>query len=123
MSTCWSSCSSVPNTPSPYPVERSSSQNTNISSISTASSNKTVLAALNKVINKGASEEEFDLADDLEKSMDIFNGMLKVKDDEIEVLNTKILELKKELEFQDEKDQDFLALQKLAEEEVLFDDK
>ena len=48
VSTCWTSCSNVPSTPSPYPVARSSSQSTNISSVSTASSNKTVLAALNK---------------------------------------------------------------------------
>jgi len=117
---CWSSCSSVPNTPSPYPVARSSSQSTNLSCISSASSTKTVLAALNKVVqNKEELEgEEFDIAEDLEKSMDIFNGMLKAKDEEIEVLNTKVLELQNDLQFQDEKDKDFEVLQRLAEDEA-----
>jgi len=120
VSHCWSSCSSVPNTPSPYPVARSSSQSTNLSCISSASSTKTVLAALNKVVqNKEELEgEEFDIAEDLEKSMDIFNGMLKAKDEEIEVLNTKVLELKNDLQFQDEKDKDFEVLQRLAEDEA-----
>ena len=45
-------------------------------------------------------EEEFDIGEDLEKSLDMFQGMIKAKDDEIEVLNIKVLELKKELEFQ-----------------------
>jgi len=120
LSTCWTSCSNVPSTPSPYPVARSSSQSTNISSVSTASSNKTVLAALNKVItNKCDLEgEEFDIAEDLERSMEMFNGLLKVKDDEIEVLNTKVLELQNDLEFQEEKDKDFMTLQRLAEDEA-----
>ena len=106
VSHCWSSCSSVPTTPSPYPVARSSSQTTNMSNISSASSVKTVIAAINKVVsNKLELEgEEFDIAEDLERSMDMFNGLIKTKDDEIEVLTTKVLELKKELEFQDEKD-------------------
>ena len=117
---CWSSCSSVPNTPSPYPVARSSSQSTNLSCLSSASSTKTVLAALNKVVNnkEELEGEEFDIAEDLEKSMEIFNGMLKAKDEEIEVLNTKVLELKNDLQFQDEKDKDFEVLQRLAEDEA-----
>ena len=78
------------------------------------------MAALNKVVqNKEELEgEEFDIADDLEKIMDIFNGMLKAKDEEIEVLNTKVLELKNDLQFQDEKDKDFEVLQRLAEDEA-----
>ena len=48
----------------------------------------------------------------------MFNGLLKVKDDEIEVLNTKVLELQNDLEFQEEKDKDFMTLQRLAETEV-----
>ena len=78
------------------------------------------MAALNKVVqNKEELEgEEFDIAEDLEKSMDIFNGMLKAKDEEIEVLNTKVLELKNDLQFQDEKDKDFEVLQRLAEDEA-----
>jgi len=120
VSTCWTSCSNVPSTPSPYPVARSSSQSTNISSVSTTSSNKTVLAALNKVITNKCDleEEEFDIAEELEKSMEMFNGLLKVKDDEIEVLNTKVLELQNDLEFQEEKDKDFMTLQRLAEDEA-----
>ena len=62
--------------------------------------------------------EEFDIAEDLERSMEMFNGLLKVKDDEIEVLNTKVLELQNDLEFQEEKDKDFMTLQRLAEDEV-----
>ena len=50
--------------------------------------------------------------------MEMFNGLIKAKDDEIEVLNTKVLELEKDLEFQDEKDKDFQILHKLAEEEA-----
>ena len=78
------------------------------------------MAALNKVVqNKEELEgEEFDIAEDLEKSMDIFNGMLKAKDEEIEVLNTKVLELQNDLQFQDEKDKDFEVLQRLAEDEA-----
>ena len=84
------------------------------------SSVKTVLHALHKVVNhKGdLGEEEFDIGEDLEKSLDMFQGMIKAKDDEIEILNTKVLELKKELEFREEKDQDFEVLQKIAEDEV-----
>ena len=63
-------------------------------------------------------EEEFDIGEDLEKSLDMFQGMIKAKDDEIEILNTKVLELKKELEFREEKDKDFEVLQKIAEDEV-----
>ena len=63
-------------------------------------------------------EEEFDIGEDLEKSLDMFQGMIKAKDDEIEVLNIKVLELKKELEFQEDKDKDFEVLQKIAEDEV-----
>ena len=123
MSHCWSSCSSMPSTPSPFPVARSSSQSTNMSSVSTASSARTVLAALNKIVtnNRGDLDlpgEEFDIAEDLERSMEMFNGLIKAKDDEIEVLNTKVLELEKDLEFQDEKDKDFQILHKLAEEEA-----
>ena len=44
--------------------------------------------------------------------------MIKAKDDEIEILNTKVLELKKELEFREETDKDFEVLQKIAEDEV-----
>ena len=44
--------------------------------------------------------------------------MIKAKDDEIEILNTTVLELKKELEFREEKDKDFEVLQKIAEDEV-----
>lgn len=123
VSHCWSTCSPVPNTSSPFPLARSSSESTNISAISSASSVKTVLHALHKVVNyKGdldqAPGETFDIAEDLEKSMDIFQGVLKAKDDEIEVLNTKVLELKKDLEFQDDKDKDFEVLQKIAEDEA-----
>ena len=84
------------------------------------SSVKTVLHALHKVVNhKGdLGEEEFDIGEDLEKSLDMFQGMIKAKDDEIEILNTKVLELKKELEFREEKDNDFEVLQKIAEDEV-----
>ena len=79
-----------------------------------------MIAAINKVVsNKQELEgEEFDIAEDLERSMDMFNGLIKSKDDEIEVLTTKVLELKKELEFQDEKDKDFDVLQKIAEDEA-----
>ena len=63
-------------------------------------------------------EEEFDIGEDLEKSLDMFQGMIKAKDDEIEVLNIKVLELKKELEFQEDKEKDFEVLQKIAEDEV-----
>ena len=63
-------------------------------------------------------EEEFDIGEDLEKSLDMFQGMIKAKDDEIEVLNIKVLELKKELEFQEDKDKDFEVLQRIAEDEV-----
>merc|ERR1711997_894151 len=63
-------------------------------------------------------EEEFDIGDDLEKSLDMFQGMIKAKDDEIEILNTKVLELKKELEFREETDKDFEVLQKIAEDEA-----
>merc|ERR1712062_781362 len=38
--------------------------------------------------------------------------------DEIEILNTTVLELKKELEFREEKDKDFEVLQKIAEDEA-----
>merc|ERR1719400_212501 len=44
--------------------------------------------------------------------------MIKAKDDEIEILNTKVLELKKELEFREETDKDFEVLQKIAEDEA-----
>ena len=36
--------------------------------------------------------------------MELFTGMLKSKDDEIEMLNIKLLDMQKELEFQVEKD-------------------
>ena len=101
-------------------MARSSSEATNVSAVSSVSSVKTVLHALHKVVNhKGdLGEEEFDIGEDLEKSLDMFQGMIKAKDDEIEILNTKVLELKKELEFREEKDQDFEELQKIAEDEV-----
>ena len=44
--------------------------------------------------------------------------MIKAKDDEIDILNTKVLELNKELEFREENDKDFEVLQKIAEDEV-----
>jgi len=133
-SACWSVCSSVPslpNTPSPLTLPRSSSQATNRSSISSTSSVRTVLHKLHKIVNhKGEIEEEdkeeglenekedFDLSDDLDKSMELFTGMLKSKDDEIEMLNIKLLDMQKEFEFQVEKDKDFEVLQKLAEDEA-----
>merc|ERR1719233_822764 len=63
-------------------------------------------------------KEDFDLSDDLDKSMELFTGMLKSKDDEIEMLNIKLLDIQKEFEFQIEKDKDFEVLQKLAEDEA-----
>jgi len=130
-SACWSVCSSVPslpNTPSPLTLPRSSSQATNRSSISSTSSVRTVLHKLHKIVNhKGEVEtdgqevkekEEFDLADDLDKSMELFTGMLKSKDDEIEMLNIKLLDMQREMEYQSEKDKDFDVLQKLAEDEA-----
>ena len=63
-------------------------------------------------------KEEFDLADDLDKSMELFTGMLKSKDDEIEMLNIKLLDMQREMEYQSEKDKDFDVLQKLAEDEA-----
>jgi len=130
-SACWSVCSSVPslpNTPSPLTLPRSSSQATNRSSISSTSSVRTVLHKLHKIVNhKGEVEadgqevkekEEFDLADDLDKSMELFTGMLKSKDDEIEMLNIKLLDMQREMEYQSEKDKDFEVLQKLAEDEA-----
>ena len=50
--------------------------------------------------------------------MELFTGMLKSKDDEIEMLNIKLLDMQKEFEFQVEKDKDFEVLQKLAEDEA-----
>merc|ERR1712106_886770 len=135
-SSCWSVGSSVPslpNTPSPLTFPRSASQATNRSSISSTSSVRTVLHKLHKIVNhKGGVEEEgdeativsgnekddFDLSDDLDKSMEMFTGMLKSKDDEIEMLNIKMLDMHKELEFQVEKDKDFEVLQTLAEDEA-----
>jgi len=125
--TCWSACSSVPsmpNTPSPIPLLRSSSQSTNISSVSSTTSVRTVLHSLHKLVNhKGELEidegsEDFDLSEDLDKSMEMFSGMLKSKDDEIEMLNIKLLDMQREFEFQIEKDKDFEVLQKLAEDEA-----
>ena len=121
MAHCWTTCSTTDqSTPPPLPLARSSSEATNVSAVSSVSSVKTVLHALHKVVNhKGdLGEEEFDIGEDLEKSLDMFQGMIKAKDDEIEILNTKVLELKKELEFREEKDQDFEVLQKIAEDEV-----
>ena len=101
-------------------MARSSSESTNISAVSNASSVRTVLHALHKVVNyKGdLGEDQFDIADDLEKSMDMFQGLIRAKDDDIEILNTKVLELKKELEFRVEEGRDFEVLQKIAEDEV-----
>jgi len=117
----WSTCSPAPNT-SPFPLARSSSESTNTSVISSASSVKTVLHALHKVVNYNGGvtegEEEFDIAEDLEKSFDMFQGIIQAKDDEIEILNTKLLELKKDMEFQEDKDKDFEVLQKIAEDEA-----
>ena len=62
--------------------------------------------------------EDFDLPEDLDKSMEMFSGMLKAKDDEIEMLNIKLLDMQKEFEFQVEKDKDFEVLEKLAEDEA-----
>lgn len=85
---------------------------------------KTVLHALHKVVNYNGGvtegEEEFDIAEDLEKSFDMFQGIIQAKDDEIEILNTKLLELKKDMEFQEDKDKDFEVLQKIAEDEVVI---
>ena len=52
---------------------------------------RTVLVALNKIVtNKMELEgEEFDIAEDLERSMEMFTGMLRAKDEEIEVLETR----------------------------------
>ena len=71
-----------------------------------------MLAALNKIVtNKQELEgDEFDIADDLERSMDMFNGMIRAKDEDIEVLNTRVLELERELEDQEERDKDFMML-------------
>ena len=121
MAHCWTNCSTAgQSTPPPGPLVRSSSEQTNVSAVSSASSVKTVLHALHKVVNyKGdLAEEEFDIGEDLEKSLDLFQGMIKAKDDEIEILNTTVLERKKELEFREEKDKDFEVLQKIAEDEV-----
>eukprot|EP00090_Calanus_glacialis_P001102 TRINITY_DN10775_c0_g1_i5.p1 TRINITY_DN10775_c0_g1~~TRINITY_DN10775_c0_g1_i5.p1 ORF type:complete len:650 (-),score=199.32 TRINITY_DN10775_c0_g1_i5:285-2234(-) len=130
-SACWSVCSSVPslpNTPSPLTLPRTDSQATNRSSISSTSSVRTVLHKLHKIVNhkgdvdvegdEGKEKEDFDLSDDLDKSMELFTGMLKSKDDEIEMLNIKLLDMHKELEFQVEKDKDFEVLQTLAEDEA-----
>ena len=70
------------------------------------------MAALNKIVtNKQELEgDEFDIADDLERSMDMFNGMIRAKDEDIEVLNTRVLELERELEDQEERDKDFMML-------------
>ena len=62
--------------------------------------------------------EEFDIAEDLERSMEMFNGLLKSKDEEIETLTTEVQELKIKLEHQVEKDEDFVALQRIAEDEA-----
>ena len=112
----------MPSTPSPFPLARSSSETTNISADSSASSVKTVLHALHKVVNYNGAvvegEEEFDIGEDLERSFDMFQGMIKAKDDEIEVLKTKVLELENDLDYQEDKEKDFEVLRKIAEDEV-----
>ena len=52
---------------------------------------RTVLVALNKIVtNKMELEgEEFDIAEDLERSMEMFTGMLRAKEEEVEVLETR----------------------------------
>ena len=54
---------------------------------------RTVLVALNKIVtNKMELEgEEFDIAEDLERSMEMFTGMLRAKEEEVEVLETRLV--------------------------------
>ena len=50
-----------------------------------------MLVALNKIVtNKMELEgEDFDIAEDLERSMEMFTGMLRAKEEEVEVLETR----------------------------------
>jgi len=131
-STCWSKCSSMSSiSPPNTPVLRPDSCATERSTVSSVSSVKTIIHSLNKIVNhrgeidftelkedlKG-EEDAFDLSEDLESSLQLFNGLINSKDEEITRLKLETNELHREIELLRMKENNFAEMQNVATDEA-----
>lgn len=132
-SNCWSTCSSLASlalSPPATPMMRSESAATERSAASSVSSVRTIIHSLNKIVNlKGEvditdlkeelqGDEEFDLSHDLESSLELFNGMLRSKDDEITHLKLTLHEVNRDVELLRVKENNFNEMQAVATDEA-----
>merc|ERR1712181_31696 len=109
---------------------RPESAATERSTASSVSSVRTIIHSLNKIVNhKGEvdaadlkeelkGEEEFDLSEDLESSLQLFNGLLHSKDDQITHLKLEANELHRELDLLKMKENNLKDMQALATDEA-----
>jgi len=131
-STCWSKCSSMSSiSPPNTPLIRPDSCATDRSTVSSVSSVKTIIHSLNKIVNhrgeidftelkedlKG-EEDAFDLSEDLESSLQLFNGLINSKDEEITRLKLETNELHREIELLRMKENNFAEMQDVATDEA-----
>jgi len=131
-SICWSTCSSLaslspPSTPLCMRPESAATERSTASSVSSV---RTIIHSLNKIVNhKGEvdaadlkeelkGEEEFDLSEDLESSLQLFNGLLHSKDDQITHLKLEANELHSELDLLRMKENNLRDMQALATDEA-----
>jgi len=131
-SICWSTCSSLASlSPPATPLcMRPESAATERSTASSVSSVRTIIHSLNKIVNhKGEvdaadlkeelnGEDEFDLSEDLESSLQLFNGLLHSKDDQITHLKLEANELHRELDLLKMKEINLKDMQALASDEA-----
>jgi len=132
-SNCWSACSSLASltgtlSPPATPLMRPESSATE-RSVSSISSARTIVASLGKIVNhKGEVDitelkeelqgDDFDFSDELESSLELFNGMLRSKDDEITHLKVEANELHRELELLRVKENNFKDMEAVASDEA-----
>merc|ERR1711892_283888 len=122
-SNCWTSCSSqssVSQSPTPSPSLRSCSEATHVSG-SSMDSVRTVMEAINRVVgeeNGIKDDEDFDIGDDLEKSWEMFSGMLKAKDMEMEKLKMDVKDLLLEKDLHEVKGNQNIELRRIVEEQA-----
>jgi len=62
--------------------------------------------------------DDFDFSDELESSLELFNGMLRSKDDEITHLKVEANELHRELELLRVKENNFKDMEDVASDEA-----
>lgn len=82
---------------------------------------RTVMEAINRAVGEDngiKDDEDFDIGDDLEKSWEMFSGMLKAKDMEMEKLKMDVKDLLLEKDLHEVKGNQNIELRRIVEEQA-----